>query len=182
MRTVYRQLLDTFSHDLILYCDLADKAMTMASTALTKAELQPAEDVLGLSDHAEELRQRCEDRAVDLLALENPMARDLRQVVSSIYIVQDFDRMFKLSCPIAQLARRGSTAPGPPSRWRFCLATTSATPTTASMWPHRWFTWSPASAPRNTSSDARKSRPRRRLQPNSKSSKDASGVKTGNEP
>ena len=54
MRTVYRQLLDTFSHDLILYCDLADKAMTMASTALTKAELQPAEDVLGLSDHAEE--------------------------------------------------------------------------------------------------------------------------------
>lgn len=106
MRTVYRELLDTFSHDLILYCDLVDQALTMASTALRDAELQPAEDVISLSDRAEELRQRCEDRAVDLLALENPMARDLRQVVSSIYIVQDFDRMFKLSCHIAKLARR----------------------------------------------------------------------------
>ncbi|MDH4658400.1 phosphate signaling complex protein PhoU [Corynebacterium pyruviciproducens] len=106
MRTVYRQLLDTFAHDLIVYCDTVDQALAMASEALRDANLQKAEDVLTLSDQAEELRQRCEDRAVELLALENPLARDLRQVVTSIYIVQDFDRIFKLSCHIAKLARR----------------------------------------------------------------------------
>ena len=106
MRTVYRQLLDTFAHDLIVYCDTVDQALSMASEALRDANLQKAEDVLTLSDQAEELRQRCEDRAVELLALENPLARDLRQVVTSIYIVQDFDRIFKLSCHIAKLARR----------------------------------------------------------------------------
>ena len=54
----------------------------------------------------EEIRTRCEDRAVQLLALEGPVARDLRQVVSSIYIVEDFDRMAALAIHIAKAARR----------------------------------------------------------------------------
>lgn len=106
MRTAYRSELDDFAHDLITMCDTVREAMSKASNALLRASLQQAEEALSMMDPLEELRQRCEERAVQLLALEAPVASDLRQVISSIYIVEDFDRMGALSMHIAKSARR----------------------------------------------------------------------------
>lgn len=106
MRTAYRSELDDFARDLITMCDTVRSAMEKASNALLRASLQQAEEALSMMDPLEELRQRCEERAVELLALEAPVASDLRQVISSIYIVEDFDRMGALSMHIAKSARR----------------------------------------------------------------------------
>lgn len=106
MRTAYRERLDAFAHDLILMGDTVQSIMTKASRALLQGSLQSAEDALSLSDELEELRVRCEERAVELLLLEGPVARDLRQVVSSIYIVEDFNRMGALALHVAEAARR----------------------------------------------------------------------------
>lgn len=106
MRTAYREELDNFAHDLIVMCDSVAMVMAKASTALTTAELQPAEEALSMADELKETRARCEERAVLLLALENPLAKDLRQVVSSIYIVEDLFRMSQLAMHIAKAARR----------------------------------------------------------------------------
>lgn len=106
MRTVFRSELDDFSRDLITMCDSTRESMSKASTALLDASLQNAEEALSMMDSLEEIRQRCEARAVELLALEAPVASDLRQVISSIYIVEDFDRMAALSMHIAKAARR----------------------------------------------------------------------------
>jgi len=106
MRIAYREHLDNFAHDLIVMCDTVRSIMHNASEALLTVSLESAEDSLSSADALEEIRQRCEDRAVQLLALEGPVARDLRQVVSSIYIVEDFDRMAALAMHIAKAARR----------------------------------------------------------------------------
>jgi len=106
MRIAYREHLDNFAHDLIVMCDTVRSIMHNASEALLTVTLESAEDSLSSADALEEIRQRCEDRAVQLLALEGPVARDLRQVVSSIYIVEDFDRMGALAMHIAKAARR----------------------------------------------------------------------------
>ena len=106
MRIAYREHLDNFAHDLIVMCDTVRSIMHHASEALLTASLEPAEESLSRADALEEIRQRCEDRAVQLLALEGPVARDLRQVVSSIYIVEDFGRMAALAMHIAKAARR----------------------------------------------------------------------------
>lgn len=106
MRTAYRSDLDEFAQDLIAMCDTVREAMSMASNALLHASLQEAEDALSMMDPLEDIRQRCKERSVQLLALEAPVASDLRQVISSIYIVEDFDRMAALSMHIAKSARR----------------------------------------------------------------------------
>lgn len=106
MRTAYRERLDAFAHDLILMGDTVQSIMTKASRALLQGSLQSAEESLSLSDDLEELRVRCEERAVELLVLEGPVARDLRQVVSSIYIVEDFNRMGTLALHVARASRR----------------------------------------------------------------------------
>lgn len=106
MRTAYREHLNNFSHDLIILCDLVQSIMDSASKALLEASLDPAEAALTKADELDEIRERCEERAVLLLALENPLAKDLRQVVSSIYIVEDLSRMGRLARHIARSARR----------------------------------------------------------------------------
>ncbi|ALP33614.1 phosphate signaling complex protein PhoU [Corynebacterium pseudotuberculosis] len=106
MRTAYREHLDAFSHDLIVMCDTVTKILRNASKGLMEQSLQATQAALSLSDEMEEIKTRSSKRAVQLLALEAPVARDLRQIVSSIYIVEDLDRMAKLAMHIASIARR----------------------------------------------------------------------------
>ncbi|MGP6174528.1 phosphate signaling complex protein PhoU [Corynebacterium sp. A21] len=106
MRTAYREHLDAFAHDLIVMCDVVQGIMSQASDALLRGSLESSENALSMSEELEEIRVRCDERAVQLLALEGPVARDLRQVISSIYIVEDFSRMAALAMHLASSARR----------------------------------------------------------------------------
>ncbi|PFG28080.1 phosphate signaling complex protein PhoU [Corynebacterium renale] len=106
MRTAYREHLDAFAHDLIVLCDLDKEVLEKATRALIHCSLEAAEDALSMEDKTLEIVQRCEARAVELLALEAPVASDLRQVVSSIYIVEDLRRMAALARNIASTARQ----------------------------------------------------------------------------
>ncbi len=106
MRTAFRDQLDAFSDDLIVMCDLVTDIITKAADALIRGSLEKAEDALSLADGLDDIRRRCEQRAVDLLLLESPVASDLRQVISSIYIVSDLSRMGALGMHIANAARR----------------------------------------------------------------------------
>lgn len=105
MRLAYRENLDAFAHDLIIMCDLVGEIMATASDALLRGSLEAAEAALSQSGQLNEVRNRCSQRVVDLLVREGPLARDLRQVVSSIYIVEDFDRMAALARHIAHVTR-----------------------------------------------------------------------------
>ena len=106
MRTVYREQMDNLAHDLLLMCDQIHDMNRKASKALFDADIAAAETVLGSVDKLDELRERSETRAIELLALEGPVAGDLRQIISGIYIVEDMARMGALSVHIAKTARR----------------------------------------------------------------------------
>lgn len=106
MRTVYREQMDNLAHGLIVMCDHVHGMHRAAAKALFDADLEAAESVLTSLDKLDEFRIAAEDRAFELLAREAPVARDLRQVVSGIYIVEDMARMGALSVHIANTARR----------------------------------------------------------------------------
>ncbi|ANE04769.1 phosphate signaling complex protein PhoU [Corynebacterium crudilactis] len=118
MRTAYRQQLDEFAHDLIILCDLTKECMESATDALLRTSLASAEKALGVADQLDEIRLRCESQAVELLALETPVARDLRQVVSSIYIVEEITRMGALAMHVANSVRRRYPDPVIPEEMR----------------------------------------------------------------
>jgi len=52
------------------------------------------------------MRASAENVALELLALESPVARDLRVVVSAMWIVSDLQRMGQLAIHVAKAARR----------------------------------------------------------------------------
>ena len=80
--------------------------MERATQALLQADLVLAEQVITDHDQITALSARAEESAFVLLALQAPVAGDLRAVVSAIQIAADVDRMGALALHVAKIARR----------------------------------------------------------------------------
>lgn len=105
MRTVFRSKLDEFARDLSRFCELDRRIFDAATTALLSADEVAANEAIDALTEVEELRESCEAVAFEMLLLEAPVAGDLRQVVSGIYIVEHFTRMATLAGHVARRAR-----------------------------------------------------------------------------
>ena len=80
--------------------------MERATQALLQADLLLAEQVITDHDQITTLSARAEESAFVLLALQAPVAGDLRVIVSAIQIAADVDRMGALALHVAKIARR----------------------------------------------------------------------------
>ncbi|MBV6761033.1 MULTISPECIES: phosphate signaling complex protein PhoU [Rhodococcus] len=106
MRVAYNEQMTELADLLGEMAGLAGVAMERATQSLLQADLSLAEQVIGEHDKITELSTICEERAFALLALQAPVAGDLRSVVSGIQIVADIDRMGALALHVAKIARR----------------------------------------------------------------------------
>ena len=106
MRTAYHDQLDALTAQLGEICGMAGIAMERATQALLQADLALAEQVITDHEQISSMSARSEETAFVLLALQAPVAGDLRAVVSSIQIVADVDRMGALALHVAKIARR----------------------------------------------------------------------------
>lgn len=106
MRTAYHDQLSGLTEQLGEMCGLAGAAMDHATQALLQADLVLAERVISDHEKISALSKRAEENAFVLLALQAPVAGDLRSIVSAIQIVADIDRMGALALHVAKIARR----------------------------------------------------------------------------
>lgn len=105
MRTAYCQELSTLGNRLGEMCGRAADAMEHATSALLHADLALAEQVIADQEHIEVLSQHTEGAALKLLALQAPVAGDLRKIVGSIHISADIERMGALAAHVARISR-----------------------------------------------------------------------------
>jgi len=106
VRTAFHQQLDALTVSISDMCGLAGEAMQHATQALLQADLELAEQVITDYDEIVLEAREIEDGALKVLALQAPVARDLRAVVSSIKNIADIERMAVLALHVAKLARR----------------------------------------------------------------------------
>ncbi|NDV06750.1 phosphate signaling complex protein PhoU [Rhodococcus sp. IEGM 248] len=106
MRTKFHEQLDELTDRLAVMGHLAGEAISVVTDALVHADLPLAERVFDLNDRIEELRVPSEEQALALLALQAPVARDLRQVITGVYLVADLSRMGGLAQHVAKSVRR----------------------------------------------------------------------------
>jgi phosphate transport system protein len=106
MRTAYHDQLDALTAQLGEMCGKAGVAMERATRALLQADLMLSEQVITDHEQISAMSVRAEEAAFVLLALQAPVAGDLRAIVSSIQIVADVDRMGALALHVAKIARR----------------------------------------------------------------------------
>jgi phosphate transport system protein len=122
MRAAYRGQLSALSQQVGEMCGVAGAAMERATAALLRADLMLAEQVITDYDRIAEMSACAADDAFVLLALQAPVAGDLRAIVGSIQIVADVERMGALALHVAKIARRRHPRHAVPEEVNGCFA------------------------------------------------------------
>lgn len=91
---------------------LVEDAITRAVDALSRSDVNLAEEILRFDDIIDDLNVRIETNCLNLLALQQPMASDLRTIAAMLDIVIDLERIGDHACDIAQITK--SLAAEPP--------------------------------------------------------------------
>ncbi|GDY32177.1 phosphate signaling complex protein PhoU [Gandjariella thermophila] len=106
MREAYHDQLSRLIDQLADMCGMVGTAMERATRALLDADLDLAEQVIGGDAEVDDARANCEEYAYSLLALQAPVATDLRKVLAAIHAAESLERMGDLALHVAKAARR----------------------------------------------------------------------------
>ena len=105
MREAYFEQLDSIIADLVEMTHQVQRAVSRATTALLTADAELAEQVISEDASLDAARERVERNSFELLALQQPVATDLRMLVAGLRMVADLERMGDLSVHVAKVAR-----------------------------------------------------------------------------
>jgi phosphate transport system protein len=97
----HRQLDDTkiFTIDL---AKMVDSAIEQSIKSLVEANPDLAKEIISGDQKVDELNQKIERRCMELLALQQPMAKDLRMLVGILKIGIDLERIGDLAVDVAR--------------------------------------------------------------------------------
>ena len=98
LRTLKERLLDMSAR--------AEELVDLAVDSLLTRDKDKADAVIGGDHELDMMELECENLAVSLLALQQPMGRDLRFIISAIKITSDLERVGDHAVNIAQSALR----------------------------------------------------------------------------
>jgi len=115
MRDTFHDELDQIGAALIEMSKLVGTAMHKATVSLLETDLTLAEEVITGDDKVNRLHQETEERAFDLLARQQPVAGDLRVIVTGLRMVASLERMGDLAVHIAKIARMRYPEPAVPA-------------------------------------------------------------------
>jgi phosphate transport system protein len=105
MRDIYHDELDDIGKRIIEMTKLVAVAMDKATDALLDANVSLAEQVMTDDRNVDALRAELEERTFQLIAQQQPVATDLRVLISTIHLAADLERMGDLAHHVAKIAR-----------------------------------------------------------------------------
>ncbi|MEU8414210.1 phosphate signaling complex protein PhoU [Amycolatopsis japonica] len=106
MREAYHVELEQLADNLASMSLQVADAMERATRALLEVDLGLAEQVISDDAKVDDARAECEEQAYALLALQAPVATDLRTVLAAIHAAESLERMGDLALHVAKAARR----------------------------------------------------------------------------
>lgn len=105
MRTAYHEQLAEFDAALIEMTRLVQTAMKRATEAILDADLAAAESVIAGDDAIDAINTDLEARALQMIALQAPVATELRALMSGLRISGSLERMGDLAVHVAKTTR-----------------------------------------------------------------------------
>ncbi|NQW06807.1 MAG: phosphate signaling complex protein PhoU [SAR202 cluster bacterium] len=105
MRNAFHDELDGIGSTLLQMTGLVKVAMSDATFALLQVDLNCAEKVIAADDVIDEIQHELDARTINLIARQQPVASDLRTLVTSLRMSADLERMGDLAHHVAKQAR-----------------------------------------------------------------------------
>jgi phosphate transport system protein len=106
MRETYRGELAVVGELLSAMSEGVARAMREATDGLLKADRAAAAGVITDTDEVQLMYRQVEEKSYELLALQAPVARDLRTIVTALHVAADLERMSHLAAHVAKTALR----------------------------------------------------------------------------
>jgi len=105
MRDAYFDQLDSIVADLVTMAPEGQQQVRQATTALLTANAEVAEQVISEDATIDAARERIEDRSFELLALQQPVASDLRLVSAILHVNLHLERVGDQAVNVAKIAK-----------------------------------------------------------------------------
>jgi phosphate transport system protein len=105
MRDLYHDELDSIGRSLLTMTEQVSTAMDRATSALLDGNLAVAERVISDDPAVDAIRADLEERTFSLMARQQPVASDLRLLITTLHLAADLERMGDLALHIAKVAR-----------------------------------------------------------------------------
>jgi len=105
IRSVFQEELDGVSQSLVDLTNMVSDSIQKATKALITADLNLAEEVISNDEKVDTYQHDLDTRIIDIIARQQPVASDLRALVTALRMSADLERMGDLSHHIAKVAR-----------------------------------------------------------------------------
>ena len=105
MRDAYYDQLQAIVDDVVGLTSLVRRSLASATLSLLEADRALAEQVIADDERIDQLTNDIEDRSFLIMATQQPVAGDLRQLVATMRIIADLERMGDLAVHVAKVAR-----------------------------------------------------------------------------
>ena len=105
LRSAFQDELDGVTQSLLELSSLVSSAITQATHALLTADLSDAEAVIAADDRVDEIQHELDARIIDIIARQQPVASDLRALVTALRMSADLERMGDMAHHIAKITR-----------------------------------------------------------------------------
>jgi phosphate transport system protein len=116
IRSVFQDELDSVSRTLFELSEMVSDSMAKATRAILTKDLSLAEEVISFDEKIDNVQHELDARIIDIIARQQPVASDLRALVTALRMSADFERMGDLAHHVAKVVRLRHPASAVPEK------------------------------------------------------------------
>lgn len=103
-RTAFDRQLTEVQEDMLVLASMVETAITQSVEALRQRDVALARKIIENDKEINRKRFECEEKCIELISLQTPLATDLRTIISVLHITVDLERMGDHAEGIAKIA------------------------------------------------------------------------------
>ncbi len=116
IRSVFQDELDGVSQTLFELSVMVSDSMAKATRAIMEKNLSLAEEVISSDEKIDTVQHDLDARIIDIIARQQPVASDLRALITALRMSADLERMGDLAHHVAKVVRLRHPAPAVPDQ------------------------------------------------------------------
>ena len=106
VRERFTQQLKELQEDLVSMTHAAEKMLQLSIESLKERNVEKAQEAIVLDDVVDDFNFKIEERCLSLIALQQPVAKDLRIIAAILKVITDVERIGDYSVDIARFSIR----------------------------------------------------------------------------
>jgi phosphate transport system protein len=115
LRSAFQDELDGVTTTLVELSTIVTESMVKATHSLLTASVTEAEEVIASDDRVDRIAHELDSRIIDIIARQQPVASDLRALITALRMSADLERMGDMAHHVAKITRLRHPAAAIPS-------------------------------------------------------------------